>query len=417
MAKTTVKSTDNTILRPPWLFIARLIWLALVLTALVLFIAGTVDKFRQPLSTGCPQMACNPIELTSEDVALVQELGLSEKLFTVLLPTVTLLWNLSFLIVAFLIFSRRSNEWMALLLSATLAILGAVAFSPVNDVLLRTRPAWHSLIEWLETTAYVSLLLLFLIFPDGRFVPRWTFLVFIPLVIVFGIGEPPSLIALIFAIYLVVSIYAQVYRYRQVSDPLQRQQTKWVAFGLMGVAAIMGIWLFIATVFPAHQPTVARTYFLLFGLPPIYLIGLLFPVCVTIAVLRYRLWDVDLLINRTLVYGLLTGILALVYFGTVVLLQSVLRTLTGQEQSEIVTVISTLAIAGLFTPLRRRLQAIIDSRFYRRKYDAQKTLAVFAAAARDEVDVERLAGALVTAVEDTVQPAHVWLWLRPGGRV
>jgi hypothetical protein len=410
MTKTPVKSINNTILRPPWLFIARLIWLALVFTALLLFIAGTVDKFHQPLSTDCLQMACNPIELNSADVALIQELGLSDQLFTVLLPTLNLLWNLSFLIVAFLIFGRRSDDW-------TLAILGAVAFSPVNDILLRTRPAWGPLIAWLETTAYVSLLLLFLIFPDGRFVPRWTFLVFVPLMIAFGIVESSLLVALVFAVYLGVSIYAQVYRYRQVSDPLQRQQTKWVAFGLMGAAAIMGVWLFIATVFPAEQPTVGRTYFLLFGLPPIYLIGLLLPVCVTIAVLRYRLWDVDLLINRTLVYGLLTGILALVYFGSVVLLQSVLHTLTGQAQSEIVTVISTLAIAALFTPLRRRLQAIIDSRFYRRKYDAQKTLAVFAAAARDEVDVERLTGALVAAVEDTVQPAHVSLWLRPGRRI
>ena len=142
-------------------------------------------------------------------------------------------------------------------------------------------------------------------------------------------------------------------------------------------------------------------------------ISLLFPISFAIAVLRYRLWDIDILINRALVYGVLTGLLALIYFSSVILLQSIFRRLTGQGQSEAVTVISTLAIAALFVPLQRRVQAGIDRRFYRSKYDAAKTLAAFSATLRDEVDLEQLGERLIAVVEQTMQPAYVSLWIKP----
>jgi hypothetical protein len=133
-----------------------------------------------------------------------------------------------------------------------------------------------------------------------------------------------------------------------------------------------------------------------------------------IAILRYRLYEIDTLINRTLVYGVLTAMLVAVYFGGVTATQAIVRALTGQEQQpQLAVVVSTLVIAALFNPLRRRIQGFIDRRFYRSKYDARKTLEVFSAKLRNETDLDALSDDLVGVVRETMQPTHVSLWLRP----
>jgi hypothetical protein len=200
------------------------------------------------------------------------------------------------------------------------------------------------------------------------------------------------------AVAAVISVFVRL----RSADGEKRQQIKWFAYA---AAVLLGC----LTLFPLMWVVPLWAIFL------IVVIGLsAMPVAVGIAVLRYRLYDIDRIINRTLVYGALTAALVAVYFGGVTTTQDILRALTGQEQQpQLAIVISTLVIAALFNPLRRRIQSFIDRRFYRRKYDARKTLEAFAATLRDETDLEALSGDLVGVVKETVQPAHASLWLRP----
>jgi hypothetical protein len=205
---------------------------------------------------------------------------------------------------------------------------------------------------------------------------------------------------------------SQLYRYRSVSTLAQRQQTKWVVFGFFGFFSSAMFWTVFAefSTLPTGWP---RLLFGLTALPQALLMGL-FPIAVVIAMMRYRLWDVDLIVRRTLVYAILTGSLLLVYFGSVVVVQIIFNALTGQEQSSQLTIaLSTLVIAALFNPLRRRIQAFIDRRFFRRKYDAAQTLAAFASSVQDEVEIGQLQQALAQVITDTLQPTYLSLWLKP----
>jgi hypothetical protein len=205
---------------------------------------------------------------------------------------------------------------------------------------------------------------------------------------------------------------AQIYRYLRRSTPVERQQIKWIVLLLAVTAVTIPINLVLGRYVQA-QPS--GPGFLLSDIID-HMIGLLLgigiPLVFGIAIFQYRLWEIDVIIRRTLVYGALTATLFAAYFASVVVLQEVFQVITGQHQSPIATVISTLGIAALFTPLRRRIQNAIDRRFYRRKYDAEKTLAAFSASLREEVDLGQLSDHLLAVVEETVQPESVSLWLK-----
>jgi hypothetical protein len=187
----------------------------------------------------------------------------------------------------------------------------------------------------------------------------------------------------------------------------ERQQIKWFAYA----ATMLLSAVFLSPVVGVTLAAIGVPWGVAIAIPIV--LGLLaVPVAVGVAILRYRLYDIDRIINRTLVYGALTVVLIAVYIGGVVVLQRTFVALTGQ-QSTLAIVASTLLIAALFTPLRRRIQSFIDRRFYRRKYDARKTLETFSVQLRDETDLEALRGDLVGVVRETMQPAHVSLWLRP----
>jgi len=205
---------------------------------------------------------------------------------------------------------------------------------------------------------------------------------------------------------IVVCAVALFVRYRRANDT-EREQIKWLLYACA---------VFLVVFASGNVGGVAGSsslggyiYGVFFGLSLVML-----PTAIGSAILRYRLYEIDIVINRTLVYGALTVTLALVYFGGVATIQAIFRALTGQEQQpQLAIVVSTLIIAALFNPLRRRIQSFIDRRFYRRKYDAAKTLEAFSAKLRDETDLEALNNELVGVVRETMQPAHVSLWLRP----
>ena len=220
------------------------------------------------------------------------------------------------------------------------------------------------------------------------------------------LNAPPSPVQLSVLLLGGVAAASLVVGRRGVSG-VERQQIKWLLYvgPIMFVASGLHIGFYYFWLPEGSWGLWASDLLVIVG-------GLSVPIAIGVAILRYRLYEIDLLINRTLVYGSLTVLLVALYFGGIVVLQRVFVTLTGQ-QSTLAVVASTLLIAAMFTPLRRRIQSFIDRRFYRRKYDARKTLETFSAQLRNETDLDALSDDLVGVVRETMQPAHVSLWLRP----
>jgi len=224
------------------------------------------------------------------------------------------------------------------------------------------------------------------------------------ILMVFALENPISWFWLVFSIFLAVTIL--IHNAFTMRDTVSRAQIRWglggfiIGFGTLALILLAGTLGFFGA-----SPNTSNLVNLISAFATTVMGGML-----AVAILRYRLFDIDVIIRRTLQYALLTGLLVLVYFGSVVLLQSLVENLTGQ-QSPIVIVISTLAIAALFNPLRKRVQSFIDQRFYRKKYNAEQALESFAATARDEVDMDKLTRALLNVVEETLQPESVSLLL------
>jgi hypothetical protein len=412
------KSEQNTL--SGWrLPVARAGWLALVGLTIALFISGIRPTFAT-LSTSCGAAICDNGLLGSEQVRTLAAHGLSAQHYATYHIVANSLLASVYLAVGVIIFARKSADPVGYFVSLTLIIFGMATFAdsrPSAD-----QPTALLLFHVLQTLGDVFILVFLYTFPDGRFRPRWTWpLAFGWLLLrapVYVLPDSPLNVenwspvlgSGSFLAFVGSGLLAQLYRYRYVSNSVQRQQTKWVVYGI--TAALTG---FLAIVVPvSFIPSLeANVFGLLAVSTAIYLFMLLIPLSIGIAILRSRLWDIDIIIRRTLVYGWLTGLLVLVYFGSVVLWQTIFRLFTGQAQSEVVTVVSTLVIAALFSPLRRRVQAIIDQRFYRRRYDARQTLAAFSEVVRNEVELDNLSNELLGFIRETLQPAEVTLWLKP----
>ena len=409
-----------------WLPPARVAWIVVAVAALAIVVFSVPSGFEH-YRTVCTAAleVCSEREVgqpTPEGVRALRDVGLSANSYALLRVVVDKVFQVVWFAVGALIFWRRSDDRMALLTSTFLVAFGTVTVDSTSaDALVSSQPAWWLPVQGVQIVGEVCAVLFFLVFPSGRFVPRWTrWLAFVFIAIQVSRDLFPDLdnassalgmVSLLVFLGMVVSlVWSQTYRYRRVSSEAQRRQTRWVVFGTT---------LGVAGTFPFQLPVDLS---LIGGDEPLTLLVLktgfalsfmLVPLSIGVAVLRSRLFDVDVLINRTLVYGLLTALLVLVYFGGVTATQAMFQTLTGQQGLPQLTIVaSTLVIAALFNPLRRRIQAFIDRRFYRRKYDSRKTLETFSARLRDETDLDRLGDEMVEVVRDTMQPAYVSLWLR-----
>ncbi|MBX3061156.1 MAG: hypothetical protein KF770_32255 [Anaerolineae bacterium] len=400
-------------------------WLLITGVGIVMYAVG-VRLLWQQLSTTCTGPDCLRQQLTPEALPAMAEIGLTLTEYAVLQIMPTVIFAVVCVAVGALIFWQRSYEWMAYISSLWLVTFGLTL---LEEEVRATGAAY----PWLQPAALmltwlggvILLPLFFFIFPNGRFVPRWTKWAWLIISVIFvstgTAGELfPNLNAILlgFVGYLwftmvLVCIAVQFYRYRYRSTANERQQTKWVVFAF---AMIIGVNVTFFLTNPdfldfSVQQTENAVRNLL-GNAVSSFTFLLIPIGIGISILRYRLYDIDIIIRRTVQYSVVTAVLAAVYFGSITVIQGGLTAVTD-TQSPFAIVLSTLLIAALFNPLRRRVQTFIDGRFYRKKYNAQQVLAQFAQTARDETEMDRLAAALVQVVEETVQPVQVSLWLKP----
>jgi len=476
------------------LFLVRVAWVVVAGTALAIVVFSVPSSYEYyssvctAASRVCSERAVG--QVTPEGVQALRDVGLSVRSYAISNIVFDKVFQLVWFAVGALIFWRRSDDGVALLTSLFLVTFGTVAVDPTAaDSLVSSHAAWWLPVRVLEMLGTVFVALFFLLFPSGRFVPWWTrwlaianFANLLPDILFPDLYSLSPFLEVgsqwVFMGFVVSLVWSQVYRYRMISTPEQRLQTRWVVFGTtlaiagtfpfrvpvdfhlvdgdtpfvlllleagftlsfllvpfsIGMAMVrsrlfdVDVLINRTLVYAILSATLAVVYFggiILVGallipwsvpvsilIMSVAMLGL--PIFTSIGILRYRLYDIDLLINRTLVYGSLTLLLALVYFGGVTATQALFQTLTDQRQlPQLAVVISTLVIAALFNPLRFRIQSFIDRRFYRRKYDAARTLEGFSAKLRDKTDLDGLNADLVTVVRETMQPEHVSLWLRP----
>jgi hypothetical protein len=383
-------------------------WLALAAAGTTLYFAGLVSQW-DALQTVChPDSACQSFQLDPTAAGTLGRYGISPAGFTVLTSAVlAILWAVWYGLSA-LIIMRKPDDRGALLAAYFLVLF------PIWEV-----NAWVTsgpLSSWLGVLFVPMLLIFVLLFPDGRFSPPWTRVVAGLIVLFFVVtslpvpGATSGAAAVMFMLIIGSVVGVQIYRYRVVSTLRERQKTKWASVGLAAaILGLAGVWL-ITYVVPMPTGN-GSLYTAATGDFGIAVVVTAIPVCIGIAVLRNQLWDIDRIISRALSYTILTLALAALYVGSVIALQALSQLLMGSG-SDIAIAISTLAIAALFRPLRSRVQTVVDRRFYRSRYNAERILAGLGDHLRDQVDLAQLSRDLTVAVQDALYPEHVSLWIR-----
>ncbi len=391
---------------------------------------ASIPTYYRIMSTVCPlpnQGDCNSGfgQFTASTAQLLDQLQLSLSAYAAYFVTLNVMVSLLPWGIGILLFWRKSDEWMGLFVALLLILWGGNGVSNTLSGLWMPDPPpppFTILLTLSSAAQWIGLGAFLLTFPTGRFAPRWSWVLLVFWITAFLqpslqplIPNSPTMTMLQGVVFLLETVlifggalFIVVYRYRRVFNASQRQQTKWVVYAAIAWFITYLVGTALTNLLPAQSPYQLLSPTVTILLPAVFLyMGLGF------ALLRYRLWDIDAIINRTLVYGALTAILTITYVGVILLSHALTQTITGQtDYPPAVIVGSTLLIIALFNPLRRRIQTLIDCRFYRRKYDARKVLAAFTTSLRTEVDLTNLSDHLVRVVEETMQPSHISLWLR-----
>lgn len=391
--------------RPLAVRIAWLLTVVWILAAFAWSLPGQLYAFQHP--------SARSAELAPDVVAALHQVGVPLAAYAWIAVVFGSLVMLVATALALLLFWRRGDDWMVLLVALLFPAYCLESIGPSEA--FNSTPSGSLLAVGntvaLATVTFAVIYAVFPLFPSGRFVPSWSWILLVLCVVWSAcrtVAPTVAILILGYPLFLGAAIACQIYRYWKVSTPVQRQQTRWAVVGLVtALLANQAFW------FTSGFTPLGKTIYPAIAYMVLYSSVLLIPISFFIAIQRYRLYEIDIIIRRTLIYGTLTAILAGVYFTVVLSVQTVARSLTGQPgQQPVVIVATTLLIAVLFTPLRRRVQAVIDRAFYRRKYNASRTLATFAAQMRMETDLEDLRAHLEEVVRQTVQPEHVSVWLR-----
>jgi hypothetical protein len=395
----------------------RAVILILALLTVVQYAAG-VPLYYQDLASGCVTTGCGYKPTVAPSPAEIAAIGLSVPAYSLLLVVIEAANAAVFFVVGALLFFRAPANRVALLGAVCLVALGATYSMPLKALAFAV-PFFRLPRALLSAAGDISLYAFFALFPTGHFVPRlmrYPLVAFgvLALVVELAPDTPMTqnfwlLLAsiIILSAFVVSPAVAQIYRYRTVSTPAERQQTRWVVFGVAVSLVSLVVMSLVSAVYTPRQVALWGLVYHLVYFGSLVLI----PVSLLGAILFSRLWSIDVIIRRTLIYALLTATLAGLYLAAVVVLQAVVVTLSGEQRNTLVTVLSTLGIAALFSPLRAWLQRAVDRRFYRSHYSLSQTLARFGETLRDDVELEGLVGRLVGVVEETMQPEHVSLWL------
>jgi hypothetical protein len=401
-------------------------WTALALATLALIGAGTLFRFEQ-LQAVCPTSACPFFQLTAADAQVLEHIGISRTFYAAYVIIFALLTVIAFVGTAGVLCWRAVGQRMPLFTAFGLVAFLSFFLTSFMDALVQARPEWLFAVAGLQGYGLWFAVVFLYRFPDGRFIPQWSRFVTLPAgVCALAPFALPSLRAIWtphvsgewFWLVLLMGLVGgglavQIHRFRSISTPVERQQTKWVIVGL-AIYILGGQLIMLAPTLgpPLRVAGLPRVLYYLGGGALNAIVLLVFLATLLRAILRYRLFEIDTFIRRTLVYSVLSSALTLVYLASVVVLESLSRIFTD-AQSDVVTVVSTLLIAALFHPLRRHVQTIIDRRFYRSRYDAAATLEAFRAHLQTTTELDALIDEVVGVAKQTLRPTHVTLWLRP----